>query len=141
MAAFVVAAFLVSALAVPFLNVLITFFVVAVAAALLPVVFFTTVVVLPSLASLVPLTRRPARVGGLDVAAVPGALRPLAVAGAVLALEAVVVTLRAVAGLFPLAFSTMLERMLVAAADRVGPADLRGEPGRAMPFTGDAGLL
>lgn len=134
-AVFVPATFFVSALAVPFLKVLITFFVEAAAAPRAPVVFFTTVVaVLPSLASLVALTRRPARVGGRDDAAAAG-LRPF-VAGAVLA---VVVTFREAAGLAPLAFSTMLDRMLVAAAERVVPADLRGEPGRARPLIGDAG--
>ena len=140
-AALAAVVFFVSALAVPFLNVLITFFVDAAAALRAPVVFFTIVVaVLPSLASLVALTRRPARVGGLDAAAVPAGLRPLAAAVAVLAPGVVVVTLREVVGLAPFAFSTMLERMLVAAADRVGPLDLRGEPGLAMLFIGEAGL-
>lgn len=129
--------FFVSALAVPFLKVLITFLVDAAAALRAPVVFLTTVVaVLPSLVSLMPLTRRPARVGGLEAAA---GLRPLAVAVAVLALE-VVVTFLDVVGLAPFAFSTILDRRLVAAAERVAPVDLSGEPGRAMLLMGEAGL-
>jgi hypothetical protein len=136
----VAVAFLVSVLAVPFRNELITFFVVA-AADRGAAIFFTTVVALPSLVSLVALTRRPARVAGLEAGAAAAALRPLAGAGAgaELGLDAAA-ALRVPADREPFAFSTMLERMLDAAAVFAVPADFNGEPGRATLLAGDAGL-
>lgn len=104
--------------------------------------FFTTVVVLlPSLASLVALTRRPIRVPGLELAAAVVGFRARVAppAGAVLAWDGVAVGFRWIAGRAPLAFSTMLERSPVAAADRAVPVAFRGEPGRARLFVGDAG--
>ena len=108
--------------------------------------FRITVPALPSLVSLVSLGRRPVRVAGRDA----GALEPVAVAGrrifaaVVVPLDAELASEVVVTFLVPLvrealAFSTMLERTLVAAA-RDAAVDFKGEPGRGIcGFVGDAG--
>lgn len=138
-----VAAFLVPPPATPLrIAPIVVFFVVAAG-------FLTTVPVLPSLVSLVPLARWPARVTGLfagggafEVVVVAGR-RPLAAAVGPLQLELAseaAVTLRVAPWRVAFAFSTMLERTLVMAADRLSPCDFNGDPGRAMcDLVGDAG--
>lgn len=113
------------------------------AGAFVAVLRLTTVDVLPSLDSLLALARRPVLVPGRDVGAreaAGAAFRPLTVPAVLeVALEAVgafFVTPARVA----FAFSTILERTLVAAADRDGPLCLNGEAGRATcVFSGDEG--
>lgn len=105
--------------------------------------FLTTVPALASLVSLVSLGRRPVRVtgretGALEAVAVAGRRVFVAVVDAELASE-VVVTFLAPLVRVALAFSTMLERTLVAAA-REAAADFNGEPGRGIcGFAGDTG--
>lgn len=112
-------------------------------------VFLTTVPVLTSLVSLMPLARRPVRVAGRDGGAAlgpGGAAMGFLPAGAVAAaapLDAelasdAVVTLRPDREAF--ALSTMLDSTLVTAAERLVPLDLSGEPGREIRvFVGDGG--
>jgi hypothetical protein len=111
---------------------------------LVPVAFLTTVAVLPSLDSLIPLILR--RV--LELAAfvaVPATARRVRVAVVVvpeeleLVVDEVVVFLVAAARV-DLAFSTMLVRRFEAAPARVGAAFFVGDAGFAMSdFVGDAG--
>lgn len=136
------AAFLVAAAVTPFLVELRVPFLAVEAADLAAAVRFTTVPVLASLVSLLALTRRAVRVAGRDGGARAGAR--LVLVGAVpLELELVLdaaVTFLVVAARVALAFSTMLERIFVATADRAAPIPLRGEAGRAIcDFAGDAG--
>lgn len=136
------AVFLVPAAATPFLMVPMTVFFVDGAA--LAAVFLTTVVALPSLVSLLSLTLRAVRVAGLGGGALAGAAprRVFAVVPAELELVFdVVVTLRVPPARVALAFSTMLESTLVAAAaERVAPVAFKGEAGRAIwDFIGEAG--
>lgn len=112
---------------------------------LVAAVRLTTVPVLASLVSLLALTRRAVRVAGRDGGARVGAAGRLALVAAVvpfeleLVLEAAV-TFLATPARVALAFSTMLESMLVAAAERDAPMFLRGEAGRAIcDLMGDAG--
>lgn len=109
--------------------------------------FLTTVPELASLVSLLARDLRAVRVVGLEAGAreaVVVAARLVLVAAVVLvelvlAVEAVV-TLRATPALVAFAFSTMLESMLVAVAERAVPEFFSGEAGRAMPdLTGEAG--
>lgn len=118
-AAFAATAFL-APLATPFLIVPIMVFFVVGAAAFLTPACLRTVVALPSLVSLLSLTLRPVRVGGLlAVVLEAGAARALALVGAVVAAELelafeAVVTFLAPAFRVALAFSTMLVRTFVA---------------------------
>ena len=122
------------------------FFVVA-AVALVAAVRFTTVPVLASLVSLLPLALRAFLVAGREGGA-RGAGARLVLAAVVvpfeleLVLEAAV-TFLAVPALVAFAFSTMLESIFVAAAaERAVPEFLRGEAGRAIcDFVGDAGRV
>lgn len=135
------------ALATPFRIVLITVDLVFDGAVLVPLAFLTTVPALASLVSLVPLTRRPARVAGRDA----GTLDIVVAAGrfgfaaVVVAFDAELVSEVVVTFLVPrlrvaFAFSTMLDNTLVAAAERDAPADFKGEPGRAIcDLVGEAG--
>lgn len=100
---------------------IVVFLVVAAAAG-----FLTTVPVLPSLVSLVPLARWPARVtgpgGGALDAAVAAGRRPFVAAVVPLELVSdVAVAFRVPPWRVALALSTMLERTLVTAADRLAP--------------------
>lgn len=98
------------------------------AVAFVPVALRTTVVVLASLESLALLRRR-VRVGGRAVCAleaVVGFLALMAVVGRDGAVDAA--SFLELAARAALAFSTMLERTLVAVAEREAP--LRGDPGR-----------
>lgn len=127
------AVFLPPAAATPFLMVPMTVFFVDGAA--LAAVFLTTVVALPSLVSLLLLILRAVRVAGRGGGALAGAgaRRVLAVVAVELELGFdVVVTLRVPPARVALAFSTILESTLVAAADRVAPVVFKGEAGRAM---------
>lgn len=107
---------------------------------------FTTVPVLPSLVSLLLLTLRAFLVAGRDAGArdAAGAAARLVRVAAVVPLELelafeVAVTFRAAPARVALAFSTMLDKTLVAVV-RVGPEFFSGEAGRAMAdLTGDAG--
>lgn len=140
-AAVFAAAFFAAAPVTPFLMLLIIDFLGAAVVFLPAPVFLTTVEVLASLVSLLSLTLRPARVAGRDAGAI---VRRVLVAAVVpleleLALEAVV-TFREAAARVAFAFSTILERTLVAAADLVIPEDFNGEVGRAIcDLEGDAG--
>lgn len=147
-AGFAVVAFFASPLAVPLVNDA-SPFLLAAAVAGLEAVFLTTVLVLPSLASLPALIRRPVRVAGLEGGALgagAAAARRVRVAGAgapaelELAFDVAVTFLTPVAARDDLAFSTMLESKLVAAAERDTPVPLRGDPGLAIcDFMGDTG--
>lgn len=101
--------------------------------------FLTTVPALASLVSLVLLTRCPARVAGREAgaleAAVPTGRRVLPVAAVPFDEELIsdaVVTFLVPLARVALAFSTMLDRTLVAAAARDALGALNGEAGRAM---------
>lgn len=119
----------------------------AAAAAEVVPAFRTTVTVLPSLDSLVPLARAPARVAGLEVAAagLPVTASRLALVAVVVLLDLdkvvseAVVTLRVLPYRVAFARSTMLDSTPETAAVRPVP-DLRGEPGWAIcDLGGDAG--
>lgn len=141
--------FFASPLAVPLVKEARPFLLVAAVVVFEAAVFLTTVLVLPSLASLVALTRRPSRVAGLDggaLGAAGAAPRRVLVAGGGIPAELELVFDVVVTFLVParedFAFSTMLESMFVAMAERLAPAPLRGDPGRAIwDFAGDAGRI
>lgn len=103
---------------------------------------FTTVVVLPSLDSLVTLTFRLPRVAPVDGGATPALrARPVAVVAVFpaleLAVDEVVIFLVAAAGRVPLALSTMLERMF---EEALPGGTLTGDPGRLIvDFMGEVG--
>lgn len=109
--------------------------------------FLTTVPALASLVSLVFLGRRPARVAGRDAGALAVVAAPLrrTLEAAVVPVDVELVSEVVVTFLVPLArvalaFSTMLDKTFVAAAEREVPVAFSGEPGRAMyDFVGDAG--
>jgi len=129
---FTAVVFLASPLAVPFVKLPNVFFGGAGRGA---APFLTTVELLPSLASLVALARRPVRVAGREVgglAAAGAARRVLAgcAAGAAVLLVFDVPGAFRVPARVDLAFSTKLDSMLVAAAVR--EVLLSGEPGRAI---------
>jgi hypothetical protein len=112
-------------------------------AALAAAVRFTTVPVLASLVSLLALILRAVLVAGRDGGARVGAATRLVLAAAVVPFELELVLEAAVTFLatrVALAFSTMLDSMLVAVAERDCPTFLSGEAGRAIcDLTGDAG--
>ena len=142
--------FFASPLAVPLVSDASPPFLFVAAAVAFATVFLTTVLVLPSLASLFALIRRPVRVAGLDAGArdaagaAAAAARRVLVAGAAAAvvlelLLDVVVTFLAPAARDDFAFSTMFERRFVATAVRV-PEVFKGEPGLAIcDLAGDTG--
>jgi hypothetical protein len=142
--------FFASPLAVPLVKEAKPFLLAAAVVVFEVAVFLTTVLVLPSLASLVKLARRPSRVAGLDggaLGAAGAAARRVLVAGAggggmpaelELVLDVVVTFL--VPTREDLAFSTILESMFVAMAERLAP--FKGDPGRAIwDFAGDSGRI
>lgn len=142
-AAALAAVFLVVVPATAFLAIAVVPFLAVEVAALPAAARLTTVPVLASLVSLLALIRRAVLVAGRDGGARVGAATRLVLVAVLVPLELELVLEAAVTFLatrVALAFSTMLESILVAVAERDEPAFLSGEAGRAIcDLTGDAG--
>lgn len=135
--------FLVAVPATAFLAAAVVPFLAVEVAALPAAVRLTTVPVLASLVSLLALIRRAVLVAGRDGGARVGAAMRFVFVAVDVPLELELVLEAAVTFLatrVALAFSTMLESIRVAVAERDGPEFFSGEAGRAIcDLTGDAG--